>query len=382
MEITVNRRELLDAVQNAEGMAPSGSVIEALKCVYLVTGDNSLTLASGNTEAALEQSIPARIQEPGSAALNAKLFRKALDLMPGEDVSVSHSSGSLTLSAGETVYTLAGIDPVLYLRTDIPAPEQTITVTGLRTLAKSTVFAAGKEKDLSKAMLNCVSLRYDSQGFRAACTDGFLLAQVQGSEKSAEPLEFLLPAASLEKLAQMVAEQDSLTLGIENQTAVFRKENFAFAARLVSSVYPNVDSLISSFGTGFRVLTDAEPLRKALGLVSVVLSGKGSLSIQFESNQITLSGEGERGISSQVLETVALSGVPTGRYWYDPRKLHACLKALKGTLILEVVAKGVLLLHADNRLYMLIAMREPKRPAEEKKGKGKKRAESAQPEAA
>ena len=55
MKFTVNRTELLAAAQNAERIAPRVSTIEILQCAYLQASQETLTVASGNLEIALEQ---------------------------------------------------------------------------------------------------------------------------------------------------------------------------------------------------------------------------------------------------------------------------------------------------------------------------------------
>ena len=55
MKFTVNRTELLAAAQNAERIAPKVSTIEILQCAYLQAEQDTLTVASGNLEIALER---------------------------------------------------------------------------------------------------------------------------------------------------------------------------------------------------------------------------------------------------------------------------------------------------------------------------------------
>ena len=70
MKFTVNRTELLAAAQNAERIAPRVSTIEILQCAYLQAEQDTLTVASGNLEIALEQQLPASRMR---AALSSRL---------------------------------------------------------------------------------------------------------------------------------------------------------------------------------------------------------------------------------------------------------------------------------------------------------------------
>ena len=60
------------------------------------------------------------------------------------------------------------------------------------------------------------------------------------------------------------------------------------------------------------------------------------------------------------MDVVALSGEPAGVYWYSPTQLLECLKALNGTLMLEVVQHSALLLKTDELVCFQMAVREPK----------------------
>ena len=68
MKFTVNRTELLAAAQNAERIAPRVSTIEILQCAYLQAEQDTLTVASGNLEIALEQQLLLRRKLPGMVA--------------------------------------------------------------------------------------------------------------------------------------------------------------------------------------------------------------------------------------------------------------------------------------------------------------------------
>ena len=87
MKFTVNRTELLAAAQNAERIAPRVSTIEILQCAYLQAEQDTLTVASGNLEIALEQQLPAQIEAEGSVVVKAPLLSGMLRLLDGERVT-------------------------------------------------------------------------------------------------------------------------------------------------------------------------------------------------------------------------------------------------------------------------------------------------------
>lgn len=68
---------------------------------------------------------------------------------------------------------------------------------------------------------------------------------------------------------------------------------------------------------------------------------------------------------------MALTGAPEGAFWYQPKQLLECLKALNGTLVLEVVQHGALLMKTDELTCFQTAVREPKaiekKPEKQKK---------------
>ena len=76
MKFIVNRTELLAVAQNAERIAPRVSTIEILQCAYLQAEQDTLTVASGNLEIALEQQLPAQIETEGRVVVKAS-FRNA-----------------------------------------------------------------------------------------------------------------------------------------------------------------------------------------------------------------------------------------------------------------------------------------------------------------
>ena len=206
---------------------------------------------------------------------------------------------------------------------------------------------------------------------QAVSTDSFRIASAKGDRESRGNISFLVPAASLEKLAALVENREKLQVGTTGKAIVFRKENFLFAARIMEGPYLAVSQVLSNLKQQFTVLTDSALLRDAISQTLSVTGTQNRFSLSFAGSRLTVRCESEYGISETAMDVVALSGEPVGVYWYNPAQLMECLKALNGTLMLEVVQHSALLLKTDELVCFQMAVREPKaietRPQKTKK---------------
>ena len=348
MKFTVNRTELLAAAQNAERIAPRVSTIEILQCAYLQAEQDTLTVASGNLEIALEQQLPAQIDRDGSVVVKAPLLSGMLRLLDGERVTFQMKNGKLVVSSGNAEYAIPVMDAAQYPRMEIPCPAATVR----------TAFAVSEEA--ARPMLKCVNLIFGADGLQAVSTDSFRIASAKGDRESRGNISFLVPAASLEKLAALVDNREKLQVGTTGKTIVFTKENFSFAARIMEGPYLAVSQILSNLKQQFTVLTDAALLRDTILQVLSVTGTQNRFSLSFAGNRLTVRCESEYGVSETAMDVVALSGEPVGVYWYNPVQLMECLKALNGTLMLEVVQHSALLLKTDELVCFQMAVREPK----------------------
>lgn len=358
MKITANRLELLSAAQDALAVAPDKSPLDVLECAYLATENGKLTVAAGNMETSLERHIPVRIEEEGVTIINAKLLAEMLRHLDGDDVTITQTDDRrIEITGGKAFYGFTTLDYKTYPRMDIPFPGDTVTVSGIPTMAKRTVFAVSEED--GKPEMKCVHLVFDNDSLRAVSSDSFRIASAKGSSKSKATFDVLIPAPSLEKLSRLVTNKDELQVGLTGKAVVFMKEDFAFSTRLTEGKYFDDTALLSRMQISFMVLTDAESLRRTMSTAYAVTGDQNRFCIAFEGTRLRMSCESECGTSTSSLEVVPLSGTPAGVYWYNPAKLFECLKALSGTLQLEIATNGALMMRTDELFCLQMRMREP-----------------------
>ena len=378
MNITMNRAELLHAVKRGLAVAPTNSPLETLKgvCLEVTAASKSLVLTATNLEVTLKQKLTCDAREDDALVIDAKLLAGMLEKLPGDTVKLERKPGDsrVIVKSGDARYSVSVWERSSYPKTEIPAVTNLVRASGIPSMAKRTVFATDEKNE--KPMLKCVHLRFTQDGLRAAGSDGNCVVTAKGDDKSTGDFSVLIPAPSLERLAQMCEDKDEFRVGTTGKKVVFVREGFLFSARLIEADYLDTDFLTSSLKNQFTVLTDVAELRKCLDSVSCV-EPDGKVRLSFEGMTLSFQCAGVHGNASDAITVAPLTGMPQGEYWYLTRRLSSCLRSLSGTATLGIAAGGVLTLNTENAFYMQTGVRpggsQPKKAAK-KPPAGKKAA--------
>ncbi len=187
MKITMNRAELLCAVQKAAAIASEDAPLEPLKGVLLeadaVAG--TLTLTATNIETSLEQKLACTVGEDDALVMNAKLLAGMLGLMSGETAQLLRRPGTrvLTLRSGETIYSWSIGERGEFPKIELPFPEDTVKLSGIPSMARQTMFATSEDKD--KPLMRCVNLMFTREGLKGVGYNGRCLVAAKDDDKSA-----------------------------------------------------------------------------------------------------------------------------------------------------------------------------------------------------
>lgn len=360
MHFTANRLELCGLARQASRIAVDKSPVEALRGILLEADEDTgqLTLTVTNFEVSLQCRMKAAVYEGGNMVMSAKLLVEMLPLLGGNEVLFQQEAGgALAIQSGTCNYLVSVLPGKSYPKTEIPFPEDTVQVSGIPSMVHRTAFAVSTEE--SKPVMRCVNLMFSHDGLKAVGSDGSRVMSVKGIAKSTGSVSLLVPAGSLAKLAGLADEKDSFSVGTTGKAVVFTKENFVFSARLMDGGYINTDALLESVKGTFSILTDAETLHKALSSVDSIAAAGGKVCLSFKGNRLELSCTTENGSATTVQEVIPLTGTPTGAYYYVPQKLAECLRALSGTLTLQVAQGGVLLMSTEQATCLQTASRAP-----------------------
>lgn len=192
------------------------------------------------------------------------------------------------------------------------------------------------------------------------------IVTAKGDDQSTGDISLLVPALSLGKLAGMCKDEDEFRVGTTGKSIVFFKENFLFSARLMEGGYIDTNSLLKTITNSFTVLTDTKEMREALSSVLSV-APDGRVNLAFEDQKLVFRCSSDWGNASVGIDVIALTGAPTGSYWYSAKQLATCLKALGGTITLGIAQGGMLTISTQDAYYLQNVMRAPTAKKKSKK---------------
>ena len=210
MLIHVKRDELLAIAAQTAKAAPKTATSEAVLGIHVEADSrrSMLTLTATNYEIVIRASMGASVEQAGSVVISAVLFPAVIASLPEQDVDLeTENPGQLTIRSGNAQFRLSALSGDKYPMPELPFPDDTLPVSGLRSLARNTLFAVAEDGTPSLPM-KCVRLCIGPDGLKASASNGFCIMEADGDKQCKGRIELLLPARSLKVLASLSKDSD------------------------------------------------------------------------------------------------------------------------------------------------------------------------------
>lgn len=247
MRVHANRDSALVLAAQASKAVPKITTIPELKGIHMEADARlaMLTMTATNQEVSIRASMPAAVEESGSAVIPADLLPDILKRLPGDQVSFSTvGPGIIHIGSGYAEYRLNILDAAKYPLPEVPFLEDTIPVSGICSLARQTLFAAaaGDQQNILKT----VRLKVGPYGLKATSSNGFCIAEAAGDKNCVAASEtcILVPARSLSILAAISLDSDVYQMGLTREGLAFWNGTTMFCTHLIDGSYRKAAELL------------------------------------------------------------------------------------------------------------------------------------------
>jgi DNA polymerase III subunit beta len=236
--------------------------------ILLETDQSRLKLVATNLEMAISCWIGAKVEEEGTITVLAKLLTEFVSSLPKEQVEISMSpkTKTLTLHCARYDARISGMDAKDF--PPIPTVEDgvhtSVAIDALKQAINQVVFAAASEE--SRPVLTGVDAKFEGSKLTLAAADGFRLAvyKLALANSVNQKIEVIIPAKTLAELARLMGDQEEpveVTVNPNKSQILFKLKNIELVSQLIQGTFPQYEQLIPQTSSTKAVVDAGDFLR-------------------------------------------------------------------------------------------------------------------------
>ncbi|MEM7345100.1 MAG: DNA polymerase III subunit beta [Chloroflexota bacterium] len=249
----------------------SRSTLPVLSNVMLTAENGQLKLSATNLEIGINCWVGAKVEEPGSITIPARLLGDFVNSLPPEriDFTLDEDTQTLNLRCARIESNIKGIDAQEFPL--IPSASENddairLDPESLRTMIDQVVFAAATDE--SRPILTGVLVEFNGPNLTMAAADGFRISVRSAVINQAfdDPVEVIIPSRALMELSRIVGDQEEpveMIITPERKQILFHLENVDLVSQLIEGKFPDYNQIIHKSFTTRSVLDTANFLKAA-----------------------------------------------------------------------------------------------------------------------
>jgi len=316
MKITVNKDQMLEALQQVQTVVSTRTTLPILSNVLLRASGETLELTTTDLDVGIRRKIGAEVSRPGATSLPARrLFSIFRELPPGETQLEVDDKNTASLQCGSSYFKILGLPaeefpplPKFDGGKDFKMDQPT-----LRGMLRKTSYAISNDE--TRYVLNGVLMQFKSEKLTVVATDGRRLALVEQDLEfpKANETEGILPTKAVSELAHLLGDKGGVRISMtENQMAFemhvapaappapsaqgkpeaetpsVESPNLMLVSKLIEGNYPNYRQVIPT-ECKERVALERESLLTALRRAALLCTEKSnSVKLQFTKNNLAI----------------------------------------------------------------------------------------------
>lgn len=255
MKFTIQKKHLLNGIQQVSNAISSRTVIPILTGMKLEVTQGKLILTGSNSDITIQSHILQKIEDediitnitPGSIVLPVPHFPEIIKKLPEDIVEITVEENYKTIiKSGKAVFNLNGQSTEEYPHVDMNQNDDAfnIKVADLKTLIRQTVFAVSTME--TRPILTGINITSAENKVTFTATDSHRLAlRTITLEQAIDNMNIVIPGKSLQELNKVVDDNISdINVFITQNQILFYTDYLYFSSRLLNGNYPETSRLI------------------------------------------------------------------------------------------------------------------------------------------
>lgn len=292
MKIVCNKQELVEAVSNIQRAVSTKSSVPALEGILLKTEEDKIELCGYDLELGMTTKIPARVEEPGSIVLSARLFGDIVRRLPVDMVELSVDEKNMaSIVSGASEFSIVGILAEEFPELPVITSETSVTIAHniLKSMIRQTIFAVADND--AKPIHTGTLFELGEDKIRLVSVDGYRLAIREETVKCEENISFVVPGKTLSEVLKLLKDDETqLSFAVGKRHILFQIGNYTVISRLLEGEFLDYKSAIPPTQTT-EIIVKTRSFIESVERVSLLITDrlKSPIRCIFDDQEIKLS---------------------------------------------------------------------------------------------
>jgi DNA polymerase III, beta subunit len=339
MQLKIQRKELLSALNKVNRAVSSNSPIPILSGIKFDATKTSLTLTGSDSNITiktiiLKQEDLLEVIETGSVVLSSRLITEIIRKLESDFVTLEIIDGILTKIKGDdSTFNLNGFNAIEYPNIDLKESGEHFKINSiiLKNIIAQTSFASSKKE--IKPIFTGVNFVADEGVLSTTATDSYRLAKKVINLDQNIRFNITIPAKSLTEISNILEKDEDINLYVSDRKILLTSSDVTLQTRLIDGNFPDVNRLIPTT-YDYDLKINSKDLLNAIDRASLLATDANhNVKLTMNQNEIVISSNSQEiGSVKEKITAAEFIGEPLS-ISFSARYVSEAVKSINATLI-------------------------------------------------
>lgn len=250
MKFICSKAELLNGLQVVSKAVPSKTTMTILECILVDCTQGAIKLTANDMELGIETTVVGMIEEPGTIALDAKIFLEIVRKLPDSNITITSDGNFQTVITCEKAkFNISGKsgEDFSYLPEIERNDSIVVSQFTLKEVIRQTIFSIA-DNDNNRLMTGEL-FEINGDELKVVSLDGHRISIRKIQLKNAyTPKKVVIPGKTLNEISKILSGETDRDVSIffTDNHVVFEFDSTTVVSRLIEGEYFRIDQMLSS----------------------------------------------------------------------------------------------------------------------------------------
>ena len=251
MKISIQRNDLLEALNIVMKAVPSRTTLPILECILIEAETNRIMVSASDSETGIKTIKASRVDESGAIAVEAKIFSSIVRKLPDNEISIeTNADNKMTIVCEGVRYAISGKDPEEF--PELPQIQTraiyVISHYALKEMVNRTNFSIAPMEERGNALMSGQLFEVKDSTLRLVSLDGYRISIRKEKLKDvSEDISVVVPGKAISDVAKLLSSDNEkeVTVTVGANHIMFEFDDTRAVCRLVDGKYFAIDNILS-----------------------------------------------------------------------------------------------------------------------------------------